>query len=206
MRGLREPEFPSEARMEISEQERPVSDEGLPARDAAPISSATGTEYPFGPPAPKPIPLWVFVGAAMALVLFANLIHGPSSPEAPVARRSMAATRSLADPRTLVPQSANSLFEQQLGISAMGTVGLAEYEQELLARAGARNGSQGPGYAMAPTRIGTPATGESSPCAALERDIQALDAAARSARSAYQQDVLRAARSRARSKQLALGC
>jgi hypothetical protein len=74
----------------------------------------------------------------------------------------------------------------------MGIVGPSDYAQELLASAAAR--------------IETRRFDEATACAALDRDILVLDAAARSARSAYERNVLRDARARARSRRGSLGC
>jgi hypothetical protein len=214
--------------MDIFERERPASDDALRQPGSAANSGATGTESPFGSPAPKPMPLWLFVGGAMALLVVANLVHGPASPEAPGARPPAAAPRRLTESRAAVPTGAISL-EQELpgaisvperavkclaggrvaypdraacrgtanglastGSPAMGIVGPSDYAQELLASAAAR--------------IETRRFDEATACAALDRDILVLDAAARSARSAYERNVLRDARARARSRRGSLGC
>jgi hypothetical protein len=136
------------------------------------------TVQSFDPPASKPLPLWAIVCAVVALALAANLVYSWLQPARPAG--SVAAPK----PREHASNSAAPPFVRSQGL----------------------NEPAPPGAAALPSTLARTTPGRASECAKLNQDIQALDAAARVLLAADQQEPIRAAKARGRSRQLALGC
>ena len=84
--------------------------------------------------------------------------------------------------------------------------GISAYGQEMLRSADARIARQRAAeQAVVVNRVDT-GLSKSAECGALEQEIQALDSAARQPLSGYEQDRLRAAKTRARSRQFEIRC
>jgi|NGEPerStandDraft_6_1074524.scaffolds.fasta_scaffold02860_3 hypothetical protein len=212
-----------------------ISELGLPTD----FSQAAG-DHPFGPPAPKPLPLWALVGGIVVLALATNLLHSSPQrprtspppqvarpPEAPIQNPPTSTPlvirgQSFEPPRSAERTIAKCVVDGRIlsdnakctgsatsfaisGVPEMGTVGMSEYQRELSEDADARIAAQTATAPAGPSAIGG-STGRSPECAALDRDIQSLDAAARVLLSASQQNAIRTSRERARSRQFSLGC
>jgi hypothetical protein len=160
-----------------------------------------GVRELFGRPAAKPVPLWIFVGGVIAFFLVASLLyaalqHRPAAAAVtkgrPLNEVSTAPTRNVAPLQQALPADDESRATLDV--------------ERLLGGAGIVGAAPGTAYFQAPARIAGSAPAGSVECARLQRDSQALDTAARGARSAYQHDVLRSARSAAKARQLVLRC
>lgn len=140
------------------------------------------TAHAFEPPASKPFPLWAIVCAVVALALAANIVYSWLQPAQPPAR-----TGSVPAPKPRDERASNSAPPP-------------------FARAQGLNEPAPPGAAVLSPPGSRAMPGRSIECPKLDQDIQALDAAARVLLAADQQEPIRAAKARARSRQLAFGC